>query len=397
MHLENFFKLKDCPLSRFNKMHIMKKLSRYIFTQLLFTVLSATVLLTSILWLAQSLKYIDFIANKGIPIILFCEMIVYLLPNLVVIVLPIAVLIGILFIYNKLITDHELVVMQASGLGYWQLAKPALLVSMLVAVAIYCFTSYLLPLSFRKYRDITVALREKSLISLLQVGQFNSIGNYTIYARSQDAHGNFYGILVYDGSEEGKFVWFMAEKGIIFNKDQGGRLQLINGNRQETDVNSGKPSILYFDRYVIEAADKSAKEDKGQRFLKAYERYTGDLLTPSESLPLKIKLEFIAAAHQRILSPLYALVFGLVGVCFMILGHFNRKGQGKRIVSACIVASLIELGAIVFLHELRYSTFMIYLSYGLVFLTMGICLILLTPWVKGLTNLSWPWRRRESI
>src|SRR5438477_12305443 len=110
----------------------MTYLTRYIFGQLFFTVLLTTLMLTCIMWLAQSLRYIDFIANKGAPILLFCEMLLYLLPNLVVIVAPIAVLMGVLFVYNKLIADHELIVMQASGMGHWQLAKPAILISLII-------------------------------------------------------------------------------------------------------------------------------------------------------------------------------------------------------------------------------------------------------------------------
>src|SRR5580692_8090889 len=118
-------------------MDLMNYLTRYIFGQLFFTVLVTALMLTCIMWLAQSLRYIDFVANKGAPVFLFCEMIFYLLPNLVVIVAPIAVLIGVLFVYNKLIADHELIVMQASGLGPWQLAKPAVLVAGLVTVFLY--------------------------------------------------------------------------------------------------------------------------------------------------------------------------------------------------------------------------------------------------------------------
>lgn len=370
----------------------MKQLSRYIFVQLIFTVLAATLLLTSIMWLAQSLRYIDFIANKGVPLLLFCEMILYLLPNLVVIVAPIAVLISVLFIYNKLISDHELVVMQASGLGYWQLAKPVILISVLFTFILYAFTIYFLPLSFRKYRDITVALREKSLTSLVQAGQFNTFGKYTVYTRGQDSQGNFLGILIYDSGEERKSVLLMAEKGNVFDKEGGGRLQLINGNRQVTDLNTGKPSFLYFDRYVIEARDKSANQEKEGRFLRAYERHIGDLLNPKDKLPSSTRLEFRAAAHQRLISPLYALAFGLLGVCAMILGHFNRKGQAGRILMACIIASFIEISALVFLHTLKYSSLMISLSYGLVVTTIGVCLILLTPWGYGLV-MSWPRRR----
>ena len=370
-------------------MRVMKQLTRYIFGQLFFTVLAVTLILTCIMWLVQSLRYIDFIANKGVPLLLFFEMILYLLPNLVVIVVPIAILIGILFIYNKLITDHELVVMQASGVGYWQLAKPAILLSILFTFIIYLFTLYLLPLSFRKYRDISVSLREKSLTSLVQAGQFNTFGKYTIYAHSQDSQGNFLGILIYDGSQGEKSTTFMAEKGIVFNREEGGRLLLINGNRQEKDLKTAKPSVLYFDRYTIETKDKSASDEKGGRFLRAYERYIGDLLNPQEDLSHSTRLEFIAAAHQRLISPLYALAFGLLSVCAMILGHFNRRGRPGKILMACIIASLIEVSTMIFLHTLKYPNLMVSLAYGLLIMTISVCFFLLTPWAKGLINVSW--------
>ncbi len=371
----------------------MRQLSRYIFGQLFFTVLAVTFILISIMWFAQSLRYIDVIANKGVPFLLFFEMILYLLPNLVVIVAPIAVLISVLFVYNKLITDHELVAMQASGSGYWQLAKPALLISILVTILIYFFSLYFIPYSFRKYRDITVSLREKSLTSFVQVGQFHTVGKYTVYARGQDSQGNFLGMLIYDGSQPGKKILFMAEKGIVFSKEEGRRLRLINGNRQEKDLETGKPSILYFDRYIIEAKDSFASGEKEGRFLRAYERNIEDLLNPKEILSSSARLEFISAAHQRLISPLYALAFGLLGVCAMILGHFNRKGRTGRILIACVVACIIEVGTLVFLHTLKYSHFMVPLSYGVVSMTIGVCCLLLMPWANGLVNMSWPWRR----
>jgi lipopolysaccharide export system permease protein len=358
----------------------MQYLTRYISGQLVFTILVTILMLTCIMWLAQSLRYIDFIANKGAPVLLFCEMIMYLLPNLIVIVAPIAVLIGILFVYNKLIADHELIVMQASGMGYWQIAKPAVILSCLVTLFLYTFTLYFLPLSFRKYRDISMTLREKSLISLVQVGQFNTFGRYTVYARSQDSQGNFLGILIYDGDQEEKATFFMAEKGILLNQEEGGRLLLLNGNRQEKDQGM-KPSVLYFDRYIIETKDKSAEEEKEGRVLRAYERYVGDLLNPPKTLSSSTRLEFISSAHQRLISPLYALAFGLLSVCFMILGKYNRRGRVLNILMACCLAAFIEIFSIVFLHTLKYSTLMIQLSYGLILTTILVCGFLLMPGV----------------
>jgi lipopolysaccharide export system permease protein len=372
----------------------MQYLTRYIFRQLFFAVLITTLVLTSIMWLAQSLKYIDFIANKGAPFLLFGEMILYLLPNLFVITVPIAILIGVIFIYNKLITDHELTVMQAVGVGHWQLAKPAILLSLMCTLFLYMFTLYVLPLSFRHYRDISLTLREKSLSTLVQIGQFSSLGKYTVYARSQDSAGNFLGVLIYDGSEGKNKMTFMAEKGIVLHDTDGGRLLLINGNRQEQDLKTGKPSILYFNQYLVEAKNKAEDKKKEGRFLRTYERFVEDLLNPSEDLSPSVRLEFISAAHQRLISPLYALVFGLLAACSLILGSYNKRGRVLNMVVACVLATLVEVLSIIFLHTLKQSGAMIYLSYGLVFSSILICLILLTPWANS--SLKRPLQGRRS-
>jgi len=368
----------------------MTRLSRYLFGQLFFTALFVTLALTTIMWLAQSIRYIDYIANKGVSLLLFFQMILYLFPNLVVIIAPIAVLIAVLFIFNKLIADHELVVMQSAGLSYWQLAKPVFALGVVFTLIVYVVSLYLLPLSFRKYRDISTSLREKSLISLVQVGQFNTFGRYTVYTKRQDAQGNFLGILIYEGVKGENPTIFMAEKGIILDKDKGGRIHLINGNRQEQDLTTRKPSVLYFDRYTLEAKEKESGEPKGERFLKAYERSIGDLFNPKEELNIRTNSKFFSAAHQRLLSPLYALAFALLGVCFMILGHFNRKERTFRILVPCLIASLLEVCALVFLHTLKYVHLFIPLSYGIILLTIATCLLALTSWGSRFPkSLSW--------
>jgi len=373
----------------------MRKLTRYMLGQLSFTVLTIALVLTCIIWLVQTLRYVDFIANKNVPFLLFFKMIMYLLPNIFVITVPISLLIGIIFIYNKFIADHELVVMQAAGVGHWQLAKPAVLLSLFFTIFLYFFTIYFLPFSSRKHRDILMDLRQESLASLVSVGQFNTFEKYTIYVRQQDPQGNYLGILVYNLSPDNKVTTFMAEKGILFNKEEGGRLLLINGTRQEKDLATGKPSILYFDRYAIEAKEKSPEEPK-ERFLKAHERSIKDLFTPNDnkSLPPSTRLEFLSAAHQRLISPLYGLAFGLIGVCCMILGHFNRKGRTGKIVLACGIATFIEVGTLILLYTLTYSTVMIVLSYGLIIGSVVICLFLLSPLIDNLVNAVYLWRRQ---
>ncbi len=362
----------------------MGKLTRYIFGQLLFTVLAVTLVLTCIVWLVQTLRYIDLIANKGIPLLLFLEMAWYLVPNIFVIIIPIAILIGVLFIYNKLITDHELVAMQGAGMGYWQLAKPAILLSLFFTMFLYFITIYFLPFSFRKHRDIALSLRQESLMSLVSVGQFNTFQKYTVYVHHQDAQGALLGILIYNASQEDKPVFFMAEKGILFNKEEGGHILLLKGSRQEKDLRTGKPSVLYFDQYVIDTREKASDDKKSTRSLKAHERNMEDLLNPKGPLSSSARLAFLSAAHQRLITPLYALAFGLLGVSIMILGPFNRKRRTGKILLACLIATVIEVGVMVFLNVPTHLMF--FLCYAFLFIPMSVCLLLLSPWGTGFMN-----------
>ena len=355
----------------------MKKLTLYIFVQLFFSVTTIILTLSSIMWLVQSLRYVELISNKGIPILLFLEMLVYLFPNIFVITIPIAILLGTLFIYNKLIMDHELVAMQAAGVSRGQLAKPVIMLSLLFTVFLYSITLYFLPFSFRKHRYMVLLLKQESLTSLMSDGQFSTFKNYTIYAHRRDTKGQFSGVLVFDASQPDKTIFFMAEKGILVNKEAEGYLLFINGNRQEQHLNTSKPSILYFDRYIIDPKNKIFENKKEIRLLRAYERSTKELLSSTEPLDPITQKDFAVAAHQRLIFPLYAFVFGCLGVTSLLLGQFNRKGHAGRIGLACCVTLFVEVLEMILFHGWTYGSFILWLCYGIIFAPLCICLYIL--------------------
>ena len=62
----------------------------------------------------------------------------------------------------------------------------------------------------------------------------------------------------------------------------------------------------------------------------------------------KAKRKYFADAHNRLSSPLYCLVFGLIGVYALVGGTFNRRGYGGRIALACAVVLLARLPGFAF-------------------------------------------------
>ena len=122
----------------------MTTLFRYITKQLLFTTLLVTVIMCMIFWLAKASTLLDFILNRGLDIGFFLYMSMLILPRLLIIILPIATFATLLFVYYRLQTDSEIVVMQAAGTSTYALAKPGLVVGGVIAVFMTVLTTFLL-------------------------------------------------------------------------------------------------------------------------------------------------------------------------------------------------------------------------------------------------------------
>src|SRR5436190_13598778 len=178
-------------------MHGMKRLTRYVGTQLAVAILFITVALTVAVWLTQTLRFIDTIVNSGLPLGLTFRFLILLIPGLVSIILPIAVFVAVMFVYWKLMNDRELVVMQAIGLSPTDLARPALIVAVIATGVAYGLSTYLLPTSYRSFKDFQVRIRNDFAQILLPEGVFTNVSDgLTIYARQRGDGGALHGLIV---------------------------------------------------------------------------------------------------------------------------------------------------------------------------------------------------------
>ncbi len=328
----------------------MRALTRYIFSQLVTAVLFITVALTFAIWLTQSLRLIHYIVNRGLPASTFFAFVGLLLPSFLGIVLPIATFVSVLFVYNKLTMDSELVVLRAAGLSQYQLAKPALILSVLVTLIVFSISLFFLPWSFRHFKDLQYNIRNDYSAVLLQEGVFNTISNnITVYVRERSADGQMHGILVHDSRDPAKPVTMMAEDGAMVPGPDGPRVVMTNGNRQEVERESGRLSLLYFDSYTVELSQYN--KAVGSRWREPKERYIHELLFPGDdSEDQRYRNELLSEGHQRLAGPLYTMAFVLVALAALLSGEFNRRGQARRVVLATVIVAGLE-GATFSLHD----------------------------------------------
>lgn len=329
----------------------MKRIDLYIMRQLALSLAAVTVGLAALVWLTQSLRFIELVLDRGLSIWVFLELTGLLLPSFFGVILPITAFVVTLFTYVRLASDRELVVMRAAGLSQWQLARPAILVAMGAMTICFVLNLLITPASHQAFREWQFEIRNQMAGLLLQEGVFSSVGEeLTVYARDRDAGGTLYGILVHDARERGAPVTILAESGRIISTPQGPRVTLFNGQRQQVErvtqpdgTSTMRLSVLTFQENSLDLA--RANRNEGQRFRNAQERTLDELFNPEEGVSVRDRGRFLAEAHQRLSGPLTAITFALLALAVALSGQFRRFGGGVNLFIGCLLmVGLLALG-----------------------------------------------------
>ncbi|MBM3588256.1 MAG: LPS export ABC transporter permease LptF [Alphaproteobacteria bacterium] len=328
----------------------MTLLDRYLFRQLAPALLAVTVGLAALVWLTQSLRFIELVLDRGLSLAVFFELTSLLLPSFFSVILPITTFIVMLFVHLRLAGDRELVVMRAAGLSNWQIARPAMALGLLVVAVMALLNFWLVPLSHTAFRQWQFEIRNQLVGVLVQEGVFSTLGNdLTVYARKRDPDGTLRGILVHNQREADGAVTILAQAGRIGQGADGPRVTLYDGVRQQMEKGAaGAPprlTVLSFSENSVDLARVARNEETRSR--DSRERSIAELLDPDpvEGLRPRELRRFRAEAHQRMAGPLTALSFALVGLAVALTGQFRRHGGGIGVVLGIgIMVALLALG-----------------------------------------------------
>lgn len=353
----------------------MYRYSLYIARSLAHSALLVIFSLTSIVWLTQALRFIDFIVNQGISIRIFLTLTLLLVPSLLLLIVPIALFSATLFLYNKLQHDSELVALEAAGLNRWKLAKPAVMVAVAATIFGYCISLYLMPLTYGRFRDMQAFLRNNYVSLMLQEGVFSSpVEGLTVFVRERDSNGILKGILVHDNRQKGVALTMMAESATLVETPQGPRFLLENGNRQE--LRKGKLSLLNFKSYVLDvslyAGQATARPSDPQ------EKYLWELFEDAEHSEPGVAQKLRAEAHQRLIWPLYSMGMPILGLAILLSGQFNRRGHTKRVIAAVAVASAMVIAALALRAALANHPALVVIAYASAILPIVLAVVMLT-------------------
>jgi lipopolysaccharide export system permease protein len=309
----------------------MGSIDRYIFRTTLASFALVLVSLTGVIWITQALRGIDLMTSQGQTIVTFLGLTSLVIPALVLIIAPVALMISISHTLNKLATDSEIIVMNAAGFSPFRLFRPFFYATIVVALLVAFIAAYLAPDGLRRIKQWDAEITADVLTNVLQPGRFAQLDqNLTIRIRERQPGGLLVGIFIDDRRDPKERVSIVADHGTVVKSGDGSFLVLEDGNLERFEVGKRDPALVAFGRYAF---DMSKFSQHGEAALGIRERYIWELMWPDEEDPMYKQLpgQFRAELHDRFMSPIYPFAFAALTFAFLGAPRTTRQSRNFSI------------------------------------------------------------------
>lgn len=321
---------------------------RYVFRQAGSALLIILLSLSSIVWVALALRQLNVVTSQGQDVWMLIKMTTLALPNLMAIIAPFSLLIASIHTLNRLNGDSELIVLTASGATVWRAAKPLLTLALLVALGVAFVNHLAMPWSLKLLRQYIVQVRANILTQVIQPGAFSSPEQgLTFHIRERAPNGELLGLIVHDTRNKELNQSYLAERGVIVNRDPSNFLVMSKGHIVRRTDKDEPAQIIAFEKYAVDL-DQFEKKLAEDEDLKPRERYLSELLYPEptsnsyRSAPGKFRAEL----HERFSNPLYPIAFALIALAAVGQAHSTRQNRVQQVAIAFVLAAALRLGGL---------------------------------------------------
>src|ERR1700761_7567891 len=114
----------------------MGSIGGYMFCAILGAFLITLVSLTVVIWFTQAMRDFDLITSQRQTLLVFVGITGMIVPLLIMMLAPIALVMAAAHVLNKLASDSEIIVMNAAGISPWRLLWPFLSAAVVVSLLV---------------------------------------------------------------------------------------------------------------------------------------------------------------------------------------------------------------------------------------------------------------------
>lgn len=340
----------------------MNRLDRYLFLQLLGPFGFFTLALTGILWLAQTLPLMEIIIDNGKSGFIFLEFSTLILPNVLVIVLPLAAFAATLFTINRMFDESELVVILSAGRSPTRILRPIALFAFFVMLGMSILIYVLQPMATTRLGERLFEVKQDALGTLLREKQFmHPSRGITIFIEESSKAGEIEGLFLHDQRNPAFPTTYSAEKALLLQDEKELRLIMSDGVMQRYSEVDETLNIVEFQQLVFDLTGILSKRSKRGRSPLEYR--VSELLNPEQIIETGGKRSaatYLAEGHQKAALPLLGLTLPIFAFAMLISSNYRRSGMGLRIAYTSAVGIFI-IGMTLMLKTIVISNPALYL------------------------------------
>lgn len=305
------------------------------------------------IWVTRSIRYLEYITKYGLSFSEFFEVILSVLPNLLVLIIPICTFISIILYYSKINKNNELVILENSGLSKKSLLIPSFLIGLISCFILYFIMFYILPKGNIMFSKLYNSMRYNAVKFLLNSDDFRTFKNITIHSGWHDTN-KLNSIVIYiDNKDNKKSKIIYAKNAEVIEEKY---LKLCDGNIHFIESNNkNDANILFFKDYILDINEFLPIEKQ--------KNYNGaEFLNIKDILRIKNKSNYlIAEIVYRITNPLFVIILALLSGLLILKINFTRSDSNLKNVFIFLV-NLFLFAIFSYLFKLsKVNYFFIYL------------------------------------
>ena len=318
----------------------------YLFRQFSFTTLLVLASLLGVVWLNHALRMLELVVNKGAAFTDFLMLSVFPLPLWLMIALPMAGFIGVIWTIHRFLSDRELIVMQAIGLSPWQFSRMPILFGAMLTALLMVNSVVVLPYGFSKFKELQTLVRASIPKLLVQDNVFMDIADdLTLYVGERVSQNEVGQVFIQDARNPERLVTLTSETGRFSLSDGRPLFVLRNGRRTELSVDGTSTASLSFETHVLDIGTQTS-DDAKRDIIDSNEETIFNLLNPPETIAPVYAAERKAMGHYRLASPFLSLCLAILATAVMLHGRILRETVNQRILIVALLGIVIQAGLI---------------------------------------------------
>lgn len=318
----------------------MKLIERYILRRASLMFVATLVPLLGIVWVTQALGSINLVTDSGQSTLAFLKLATLILPSVIPIILPFALVIGVSQTLTVMNSDSELTVLNSAGASRMTIIRPIVILALAMSLVSFAVDNFMEPYSRMAVRKMIATAHADMLSSVVQENTFRKVtdGLYVQVAERRNG-GVLLGLFVADTRDPRSELVYYAREGAV---DENSSALVMKDGEVHRKLPDGNVSIIKFDSYAFDLTDLT--QSVGTSNIRAKDRDLFYLFNPDpeDSQFKRNPGAFSAELHRRFTEWLFPLVFGLVALVVSSDARSHREARVHPMITALLSALFLR-------------------------------------------------------